>query len=95
MPRIDLFTSPECPNCPRAREIVAAFAAQHPGVELREWDLTTNHGPAVGRGIFATPALLLNGVDVLFGVPTETDLLEHFPSVRDGADGGQTGAGTR
>lgn len=57
---------------------MAAFAAQHPDVELREWDLTTNPGPAVGRGIFATPSLLLNGADVLFGVPTKTDLLKLF-----------------
>lgn len=87
MPRIDLFTSPECPSCPRAREVLAAFAARHPEIELREWDLTTDPGPAVGRGIFATPSLLLNGADVLFGVPTETQLLEHFSIDHERADG--------
>lgn len=87
MPRIDLFTSPECPSCSRAREIVLAFAAEHRDVELREWDLTTNPGPAVGRGSFATPSLLLNGVDVFLGVPTKTDLLKIFPTGHPGAHG--------
>lgn len=87
MPRIDLFTSPECPSCPRARAVVAAFAAEHPEVQLREWDLATNPGPAVGRGIFATPSVLLNGGDVLVGVPKEADLLKHFPTTRPDADG--------
>lgn len=87
MPRIDLFTSPECPTCPKAREVVAAFAAEHPEVELREWDLATNPGPAVGRGIFASPSLLLNGADVLFGVPTETELLKHLHPTRPQGDG--------
>lgn len=86
MPRIDLFTSPECPSCPRAKEVVTAFAAEHPGVEVREWDLATNPGPAVGRGIFATPSLLLNGVDILLGVPTQADLLRHFGHLSAGPD---------
>lgn len=78
MSRIDLFTSADCPSCPRAREVVTAFAAEHPDVEVHEWDLAANPGPAVGRGIFATPSLLLDGVDILLGVPTRADLLERF-----------------
>jgi AhpD family alkylhydroperoxidase len=87
MPRIDLFTSPDCPSCPGAREVVTAFVAEHPGVEVREWDLATNPGPAVGRGIFAAPSLLLNGVDVLLGVPTAADLLKHFAHTAVRPDG--------
>jgi hypothetical protein len=73
--RIDLFTSPGCPTCPAARAAVAAFAESHPGTEVHEWDLAREPGPAAGRGIFATPALLVNGTHVLFGVPTESELL--------------------
>ncbi len=86
MPRIDLFTSPDCPSCPRAREVVAAFAAQHPEIVLREWDLSRNPGPAVGRGIFATPSLLLNGAEILFGVPTRAELLRHFRMTATGTE---------
>ena len=90
-PRIDLFTSPECPSCPQAREVVAAFAAEHPEVELREWDLASNPGPAVGRGIFATPSLLLSGVEVLVGVPKKTDLLKHLTTAHHDAGGVRCG----
>ena len=78
MPRIDLFTSPHCPSCPEARSVVAGFAAAHPEVELHEWDLATDPGPAVGRGIFVTPSLLLDGVEILLGVPSESDLARRF-----------------
>jgi len=73
--RIDLLTSPGCPGCPAAREAVRAFAAQRPGVEVHEWDLTRDPGPARGRGIFATPALILDGRRVLLGVPSQEDLM--------------------
>lgn len=39
-------------------------------VEIREWDLSRDPGPAVGRGIFVTPSLLIDGVHILIGVPT-------------------------
>ncbi len=78
MPRIDLFTSPDCPSCPRAREAVAAFVAENPEIEVREWDFATDPGPAAGRGIFATPSLLFDGASVFLGVPTQNDLLAHF-----------------
>lgn len=87
MPRIDLFTLPECPSCPRAREVVAVFAAENPDVEVREWDLATDPGPATGRGIFATPSLLLDGVSVVSGVPALTDLLTHFGRERRSVEG--------
>jgi hypothetical protein len=78
MPRIDLFTSPDCPGCPAARAAVTAFVARHPGVELHEWDLSRDPGPAVGRGIFVTPTVLVNSVHILFGVPRESDLLDRL-----------------
>lgn len=92
MSRIDLFTSADCPSCPRAREVVTAFAAEHPDVEVHEWDLAANPGPAVGRGIFATPSLLLNGVDILLGVPTKADLFEHFGHMPARPDGRKSDA---
>jgi hypothetical protein len=72
--RIDLFTSPECPSCPAARAVVAAVLRGRPGVAFREWDLSRDPGPAVGRGIFATPSLLVNGSRILVGVPTHGEL---------------------
>ena len=56
MTRVDLFTAPHCPACLAAREAVASFARERADVVVHEWDLTLDPGPAVGRGIVATPA---------------------------------------
>lgn len=74
MTRLDLFTSPHCPACPAAREVVAAFASARPDVVVHEWDLTRDPGPAAGRGIVATPAVLVNECRILLGVPDPAEL---------------------
>jgi hypothetical protein len=76
MTRLDLFTSPNCPGCPAAREAVALFAREWPDVVVHEWDLTRDPGPAVGRGIVATPAVLVNESRILLGVPDLRQLAE-------------------
>ena len=76
MTRVDLFTSPNCPSCPAAREAVASFSREWPDVVVREWDLTRDPGPAIGRGIVATPAVLVNETRILLGIPDRRDLAE-------------------
>ena len=78
MARIDLFTAPCCAACAAARQAVSAFAAQRSGLEVHEWDLTRDPGPARGRGIFATPSLLLDGQQILLGVPSTAQLASWF-----------------
>lgn len=92
--RIDLLTSPGCPGCPAAREAVAAFAAVRPGVEIHEWDLTRDPGPADGRGVFATPAVIVDGRQILIGIPNEEDLMREAGRRDDaGEEPGATGSG--
>jgi hypothetical protein len=43
---------------------------------VHEWDLTRDPGPAVGRGIVATPAVLVNESRILLGVPDPRQLAE-------------------
>ena len=76
--RIDLFVSPGCPGCPMARRVIDRFAHDHASVEVHEWDLSRDPGPAVGRGIFATPTVLLDGGRILPGVPATSDLEQHL-----------------
>ena len=76
MTRLDLFTQPDCPACPAARQAVARFAREWPDVMVHEWDLTLDPGPAAGRGIVATPAVLVNGERILLGVPGRRELVE-------------------
>jgi hypothetical protein len=75
MTRIDLFTAPGCSTCPSARVAIRAFAEDHPGTEVHEWDLTRDPGPAVGRGIFIAPTVLVNLTYVLVGVPERAELV--------------------
>jgi hypothetical protein len=76
MTRLDLFTAPDCPACPAAREAVASFAREWPDVVVREWDLTRDPGPSMGRGIVATPTVLVNGTHILLGIPDLRQLAE-------------------
>jgi hypothetical protein len=80
--RIDLFVSPGCPGCPAARAVLQAFARAHAHVEVHEWDLSRDSGPALGRGIFATPTVLLDGTHILPGVPHTPDLERHLEAAR-------------
>lgn len=82
--RIDLLTSPLCPDCPTARAVVAKVAAAHPGTAVYEWDITRDPGPAVGRGLFITPAVIVDGGRVVVGVPTERDLVSANDATDDG-----------
>lgn len=76
MTRLDLFTAPDCPACPAARAVVASFAQSSPDIVVHEWDLTRDAGPAVGRGIVATPTVLVNLTRVLLGVPNLQQLAD-------------------
>jgi len=76
MTRLDLFTAPDCPACPAAREALASFAREWPDALVCEWDVTRDPGPAVGRGIVATPTVLVNGTHILLGVPDRRQLAE-------------------
>ena len=76
MTRLDLFTAPDCPACPAARAVVESFARDRPDIVVHEWDLTRDPGPAVGRGIVATPAVLVNLTRILLGVPDPRQLAE-------------------
>ncbi len=76
MTRLDLFTIPDCPACPAARAVVLSFARDRPDIVVHEWDLTRDPGPAVGRGIVATPAVLVNLSRILLGVPDLRQLAE-------------------
>ena len=62
---VELFYSEHCLGCPEAREAVRQFAQERPDVTLVE------HEMALARHyqLIATPALVIDGVDVMYGVP--------------------------
>lgn len=73
---IKLLTSPTCPYCPRAREVVKQLAKEDRDVIALELSVTTDEGleEAMRFGISGVPAIIINDREVLLGVPRMSDL---------------------
>ncbi len=73
---IKLLTSPTCPYCPRAREVVKQLAEEDGDVIALELSVTTDDGlkEAMRFGISGVPAIIINDREVLLGVPRMADL---------------------
>ncbi len=73
---IKLLTSPTCPYCPRAREVVKQLAEEDSRIIALELSVTTDEGlrEAMKFGISGVPAIIINDSEVLLGVPRIGDL---------------------
>lgn len=60
---LELFYSPYCPRCRKAREQVRSFAAKWPAerLQFRELDVLQELDRAVAVGVLQTPALAIDG----------------------------------
>jgi small redox-active disulfide protein 1 len=74
---IKLLTSPTCPYCPMAKDVLRRFAEQRKDVLVMEMSVTTDEGmkEALKFGIRSVPAMIINDKRVLIGVPTINDLM--------------------
>lgn len=66
---LKLFTQPNCPKCPSAKELCAKLEAQNPKLEIEKYDVSTVNGLAEASfyTVMATPSLLLcddNGKEI-------------------------------
>lgn len=71
---VQLFYSEHCFGCPAARTVVRQFAAEHADVAVAELDVAIHAGLARKYGVVATPAVVVDGGRVLYGVPKIGDL---------------------
>ena len=73
---LELFYSPFCPRCHKAREQVRSFAASWPAerLQLRELDVLQELERAVAVGVLQTPALAIDGELVAGPVPSKRAL---------------------
>jgi len=73
---IKLLTSPTCPYCPRAREVVKRLTEEERDIIALELSVTTDEGlrEAMRFGISGVPAIIINDRDVLLGVPRMSEL---------------------
>jgi len=73
---IKLLTSPRCPMCPKAKEVVEKLVKEDKDVVALELPVNTEEGfkTAMKFGIKFVPAIIINDEHVIVGVPTLDEL---------------------
>ncbi|MBI1196185.1 MAG: glutaredoxin [Gammaproteobacteria bacterium] len=68
---IEVFASPGCPRCGKAKEVLQAIATELGGgrIEYREIDVVEDLDYAVRLGVLATPAIAFDGRLIFTGLP--------------------------
>jgi glutaredoxin-related protein len=68
---LEIFYSAHCLGCPEARQAVRRFASSRPDVVVVEHDLESEAEFELAKryGLIATPALVIDGGAVMYGVP--------------------------
>ncbi|AEA47251.1 thioredoxin family protein [Archaeoglobus veneficus] len=76
MAEIKLLTSPTCPYCPKAREVLKKLTEKRKDVVVLELSVTTDEGmkEALRFGIKSVPAIIVNDEYVFVGVPALEEL---------------------
>jgi len=73
--KVEVFTSPSCPYCPMAIEVVNEVEKEMPGtLEVEKIDIMVDRDKAVEYGLMAVPAIALNGVVRFVGAPSKEEL---------------------
>ena len=71
---IELFVADHCPGSPDASIRLREFAASRHDIVIVELNIEDHLDEARHYGLFSTPAIVLDGSTVLYGVPTSTQL---------------------
>jgi thioredoxin 1 len=75
--KIEVFTSPSCPYCPMAVELVNEVKKEMPdSIEVEKIDIMVDREKAIEYGLMAVPAVALNGVVRFVGAPGKEELIE-------------------
>ena len=73
---VELFYGAHCLGCPEARQAVQLFAARRLDVVVIEHDVEAEAALELARRyrLIATPALVIDGEAVIYGVPSPSAL---------------------
>lgn len=73
---LELFTSPTCPYCPKAREAIGEVVKTMKNALLIEREVTEPENAELARkyGIYSVPTLIINGQYRVEGVPRRDEL---------------------
>ncbi len=81
---IELFTSPTCPYCPKAKNIAEKIVKEIPNALLIERDVTINENAEISRkyGIQGVPTMIINGTYRIVGVPnSEREVINYLKQI--------------
>ncbi len=76
--KVEVFTSPSCPHCPAAKEVVElAKEKLENKIDVTYYDTMTNEGreKAISYGVMYVPAIAIDGIIDFVGAPTLPELL--------------------
>lgn len=74
---IEVFTSPTCPYCPMAIEVVDEAKKEFGDkIDVEKIDIMVDREKAIEYGLIAVPAIAINGVVRFVGAPSREELFE-------------------
>ena len=73
--KVEVFTSPSCPYCPMAFELVDEVKKEIDDLEVTKIDISIDQEKAREYGLMAVPAIALNGVVKFVGAPSKEELI--------------------
>ncbi|MBE2900552.1 thioredoxin [Methanothermobacter thermautotrophicus] len=74
---IEVFTSPTCPYCPMAIEVVDEAKKEFGDrIQVEKIDIMVDREKAIEYGLMAVPAIAINGVVRFVGAPSREELFE-------------------
>ena len=81
---LEVFYSTHCMGCPEARQAVRRFASSRPDVVVVEHDLESEADFELAKryGLIATPAVVIDGGMVMYGVPRPAALAARMDASR-------------
>ncbi|HEQ78769.1 MAG TPA: thioredoxin [Euryarchaeota archaeon] len=74
--KVDLYYTPQCPNCPAAKNIMRKLLKEFPNIEYRELNAFEHQDKAMELGFRMVPTIVIDGKIWHSGVPDEAKLRE-------------------
>lgn len=83
--KVEVFTSPSCPYCPMAVQLVEEVKKEMTeDLEVEKIDIMVDQEKAREYGLMAVPAIALNGVVRFVGAPGKEELVEAIKETMQG-----------
>lgn len=83
--KVEVFTSPSCPYCPMAVQLVEEVKNEMTDdLEVEKIDIMVDQEKAREYGLMAVPAIALNGVVRFVGAPGKEELVEAIKEAKQG-----------